>query len=473
MHTYRFGNLELSSARRSVSAGTDSVDLTYRQFEALRVLAEAEGSVVDRDSLHKQIWPEAVVDDATLNKCISEVRRAIAEHDPDAEYLETVRGRGYRIAVPIERIQAKDQTSDSNLRAVGSPAADATVDAPNWGSSRRVALWLAAGAVLLAVGWNTWSTSSRASEVEALRAEGQRLYQAKEYPDAVRMMRQAIALAPNEGAIYGELAHAVHKMRDPRLEATQAIELAEKGVELSPECAECQGTLGFFLFYHGWEWERAREHYAEALRLEPEHSGIRTSYAFLLAATGDTAAAVEQAEMAAAAQPLAAGRHAALAQVLYLSRRYDEALEAANRALELDQSRSDAWEYLARARFRMGQTEEGVRTMITERYKQHSAEVGAAVDSGGGEAGLRKLLELTGGWPERSNLSWRRAAWLALLGEDDAALEALEEAVRIRNVNLMFVAVDPIYGHLREHPRYQAVLREMGLATVPVEVTAR
>lgn len=472
MQRYRFGCLDLSSAGRSVAADGTPIELTYRQFEALRILAEAGGSVVDRDSLHQQIWPEAVVDDGTLNKCISELRRTLAEHDPATEYVETVRGRGYRIAVPIERVGPRAADAD---RVTPEPISG--TPAPFWTSSRKAVGALAAVAVLATGGWAAWSEISRTNKVAELRAQGQQLYRAGDYMEASQAMRQAIALDPTNGRIYGELAHVVHKMRDPTVDPGQAIELAEKGVELTPDCAECQGTLGFFLFYHGWQWERAMTHYEQALRLEPGQSGIRTSYAFLLAATGRTAEALDQAQYSADAQPLGATRHAVLAQVLYLNRQYDQAIEAADRAIGLDRGKNEAWEYRARAEFRLGQLEEGLRTMLAERYKDRAAVVGQAVDSGGAEAGLRKLLELTGGWPERSTVSWRRAAWLALLGDDNAALEALEEAVRIRNINLMFVAVDPIFGHLHDHPRFQAVLKEMGLAEavqeVPSEVSAR
>jgi hypothetical protein len=101
--------------------------------------------------------------------------------------------------------------------------------------------------------------------------------------------------------------------------------------------------------------------------------------------------------------------------------------------------------------------------MLAERYKSEAEAVSRAVDEGGGEAGLRKLLEITGGWRDRTDVSWRRAAWLAALGDDDAALDALEEAVGIRNVNLMFVAVDPLYDRLHGHPRFEGLLGEMGL----------
>lgn len=447
---YRIGRFQVDLEARRVALGTASIDLPYRSFEALQALVEGRGAVVDRDALHRRIWPDAVVDDASLNKCVSDLRKAFAEHDAETEYVETVRGRGYRLAVPAEPVEA--------AAAAQEPAPSRAARAP-W---KRLAA-AAALVALAAAGYSWWRNADLRRQVEDLRDESQRLYRAQDYPAAAIALRAAIRMAPDNGPAHSELAHVVHKIRDATSAPGPAIELAEKGVALAPDCGKCQGTLGFFLFYHGWEWRRAQRHYAEALRLAPDVHSIRPSYAFLLAATGNLDEALRQAEIAAEDAPLAAGRHAALAQILYLNRRYLDAAAAADRALGFDRKRKDAWEYRARAELAQGRVEDAVRTMLAERYKHHQSAVGKAVDEGGGKAGMSKLLELTGGWPERSEISWRRAAWFASLGEDEAAIEALEDAVAQKNINLMFTAVDPLYDRIQGRPRFRALLEKMGL----------
>ena len=49
------------------------------------------------------------------------------------------------------------------------------------------------------------------------------------------------------------------------------------------------------------------------------------------------------------------------------------------------------------------------------------------------------------------------------LEDDNEALTELEEALRIRNVNLMLVAVDPLYDRLHGQPRFEGLLRQTGL----------
>jgi hypothetical protein len=57
-----------------------------------------------------------------------------------------------------------------------------------------------------------------------------------------------------------------------------------------------------------------------------------------------------------------------------------------------------------------------------------------------------------------------RAMILAQLGELDAALAALEQATEGRDSQMIFVKVEPRLERLRTHPRFQAVLRNNGLA---------
>jgi tetratricopeptide (TPR) repeat protein len=335
----------------------------------------------------------------------------------------------------------------------------------------------AAAAVLLAAvagsaGWARWDRQLRQEHFRQAMAEGKRLFQAKEYSHAADEFRRAIDLNPSSGQAYSELAFAVHSMGDAETYQGPAIEAARKAVEVDPDCGPCHGTLGFFLFYHAWEWDRAEKHYREARRLAPEKISILSSYAYLLAATGRTSKALEQIDRVVKQHPFYAGYHTVRATILYVNERYEDAIAAADRAIALDRSQTAAWDYRSRAQFRLGRIEDGIRSLTAHIYQASAATIGKAVEGGGGEAGLRKLLEITGEWRDRRRFCWRRVAWQAALSDDHGIFAELEEAVRIRNVNLMLVAVDPAYKHLHSHARFQAILKTMGLSA-PVQESSR
>ncbi|MEZ5355306.1 MAG: winged helix-turn-helix domain-containing protein [Bryobacteraceae bacterium] len=448
MSAYRLGVFTLDLARRQARAGGETVALGFRQFEVLRILVEAGGQIVDRESLHQQLWPGAIVDETSLNKCISQVRKALAEHDPDTEYLETIPRRGYRLAVPAA-------------------ACGVEAPAPWWTPARRAAAGILMAAVAGWAGWTGWQRMAQRESAESIVARGRELSDSGEHARAVAAFKRALEIEPRNGRIYNEMAFSLHRLNDAETHQTAAIDAARKSVELDPRCGPCHGTLAFLLYYHAWEWEGAKEHYRRSLELEPDKPAVLTSYAYLLAATGRTREALRAVDRAVELHPFEPGPRAVRAGILYVSRRYEEAIAAADSAIALDRKRVDAWDYRSRAQLRLGRIDEGVRSQVAARYRDHAGAVGQAVAEGGGEAGLRKLLEVTGSWRDRRIYCWRRADWRAALGDDSGALDELEEAVRIRNVNLMLVAVDPAYEHLHGEPRFQEILKTMGLEGVP------
>jgi adenylate cyclase len=242
-----------------------------------------------------------------------------------------------------------------------------------------------------------------------------------------------------------------------------SVEAAERAVALDPRCGSCQGTLGFFLFYHDWKWARAEVHLREAIWLEPSKEAIRPSYALLLVATGRAAQALEQIDLALSVRPYEVGWHVIRASILYVARRYPEAVVAADKALALNDSERSAWEWRSKALFQMRRGADAIKALAQNAFAAHSSALDRAVAASGPQGGLRTLLDITGDWRGRSEQSWRRIAWRALLGDDEGALEELERAYALRNVNLMYLGVDPVYDRIRSHPRFQRVLTGMEL----------
>jgi DNA-binding response OmpR family regulator len=96
---YAIGDLQIEPRTRLVSRGGRGIKMSAREFDLLRVLAEADGSVVERRQLLTRVWgPEYYGDARMLDVYIRRVRKKI-EPDPDSPmYLHTVWGVGYRLA---------------------------------------------------------------------------------------------------------------------------------------------------------------------------------------------------------------------------------------------------------------------------------------------------------------------------------------------------------------------------------------
>ena len=51
----------------------------------------------------------------------------------------------------------------------------------------------------------------------------------------------------------------------------------------------------------------------------------------------------------------------------------------------------------------------------------------------------------------------------AYLGRRDEAMEWMEKAVEERQATVLFVAQHPMYASLRGHPRFEEIVRRIGL----------
>src|SRR4051812_6717049 len=93
---YEFAGRRVDVARRQLLHGERVVPMFPRCFDALLLLIEHRGELLDKDFLLKTLWPDVVVDENSLAKVISEVRRALGEGPKASGCIATIPRRGYR-----------------------------------------------------------------------------------------------------------------------------------------------------------------------------------------------------------------------------------------------------------------------------------------------------------------------------------------------------------------------------------------
>ncbi|MGI9290872.1 MAG: winged helix-turn-helix domain-containing protein, partial [Gammaproteobacteria bacterium] len=87
-------------------------------IDVLICLAGKAGEVVSREDLHSQVWGNVIVTDDALNRCISELRRVFGDKRGNANHIETVPKRGYRLIAEVTFSDADEhQESDSTRKA--------------------------------------------------------------------------------------------------------------------------------------------------------------------------------------------------------------------------------------------------------------------------------------------------------------------------------------------------------------------
>lgn len=93
---YCCGVLEVDPGRHMVRVSGETVNLTQKEFEVLRLLLQHRGQVFSREQLLEQVWGYAYTGESrTVDVHIRTLRQKLG---PAGAYIETVRGYGYKIA---------------------------------------------------------------------------------------------------------------------------------------------------------------------------------------------------------------------------------------------------------------------------------------------------------------------------------------------------------------------------------------
>ncbi len=100
-HKIEVGDLSLDVDRFEVRVRGEKVDLTVREFEALKYLALQPGQIVSRELLLEKVWGyEYFGDIRTVDVTVRRIREKIEEDTTNPQILVTKRGVGYYIAKP-------------------------------------------------------------------------------------------------------------------------------------------------------------------------------------------------------------------------------------------------------------------------------------------------------------------------------------------------------------------------------------
>lgn len=91
-----FGNLEIDMNRYEARKNGTALDLTLREFELLKYLAEREDRVFSREQLLEEVWGyEYYGDIRTVDVTVRRLREKLEDDPSDPQYIMTKRGIGY------------------------------------------------------------------------------------------------------------------------------------------------------------------------------------------------------------------------------------------------------------------------------------------------------------------------------------------------------------------------------------------
>ncbi len=104
----RFGVFELDLKSGELQKSGQRLVLQEQPLQILRILLENAGGITTREEIQKQLWPnDTVVEfDHSINAAIKKLRVALGDSADNPKYIETVARRGYRLMVPVVRLDS-------------------------------------------------------------------------------------------------------------------------------------------------------------------------------------------------------------------------------------------------------------------------------------------------------------------------------------------------------------------------------
>ena len=111
--TFTFAEFELDVAAYALRRRGQSIRLERRPMDLLILLVERRRELVSRQEIVERLWAPAwfVEVETGINTAIRKVRQVLGD-TPDAEFIETVSGRGYRFVADVE-VTDRRRPSDS------------------------------------------------------------------------------------------------------------------------------------------------------------------------------------------------------------------------------------------------------------------------------------------------------------------------------------------------------------------------
>lgn len=291
---------------------------------------------------------------------------------------------------------------------------------------------------------------------------------------AERYFQRAIDGDPAYAEAYSGLADcnsglAWHGFRSPADALPRAKAAARKAIEINPESAEAHASLGLALS-HSWEWKGAEAEFSRALELDPQYANAHHWYGDYLSIRGRHEEALSEAKRALQLDPLNLMISTWVGLRYYLAANYSSAIEQNRSSVDLDSNFAAAHLLLGQDYVQAGLHDEGVNELqkaanLSGGNPLYAAQVAVAfAASGRKQEALRIASELEGPSTMRYVSPYGLAQIHATLNNKEETFKWLKIAYSDHAVWMGYLAVDPVFGRYRSDPRFQDLLRRLGLS---------
>jgi serine/threonine protein kinase/tetratricopeptide (TPR) repeat protein len=291
---------------------------------------------------------------------------------------------------------------------------------------------------------------------------------------AIEYFQQAVDKDPGYALAYTGLADSYvllgwNSYLPPKDAYAKGKTAAMGALRIDPDLGEAHTPVAAVLWLHDWQWQNAQMEFKRSLALNPAHPTTNHWYAEYLMTMGRHVEAIARMKNSQELDPLSLIISVAIGWAFYMARRYDDAIEQLRRTVELDPNYPVTYWILGLLLRKMGRYElaiaEGEKGV---KLSGGSSLMSAALAQTFATAGRRKkAIQILDDLTKRTKHKYVAPYFLAGihvgLGEDDRAIECLEKSYEEHSHWLIYLHIDPSMDGLRSNPRFQDLLRRVGL----------
>lgn len=291
----------------------------------------------------------------------------------------------------------------------------------------------------------------------------------------IEQFKQAVEKDPGYALAYAGLADSYtgltfYNFAAPNETMPKAKEAAMNALAIDSTLAEAHASLAHVKVNYDWDWAEAEKEFRLSLELKPDYATAHQWYAIhYLTPTGQLEEAIQEMKRALDLEPTSLVMNTFLGATLYFAGRYDDAIQQCRRTIEMDSNFAVAHWHLGLALEQKGMFDDAIAELqraitISGSSPLMIAALGhACAKAGKRNEATRILDELQKLSAVRYVSSYELAAIYVALGEREQAFQWLERSYKERSFHLVNVKVRPEFAPLQPDPRFQDLVRRIGL----------
>ena len=288
---------------------------------------------------------------------------------------------------------------------------------------------------------------------------------------ALDYAQQALTEDPTYAAAYIGLADsysllgAQHNVLPPHDSFPKARAAAKQALEIDPMLAEAYASLGFIMFAYEWDWLAAEQTHRKAIDLKPNYPTAHHWYGELLTTLGRFEEAYVELKIAQELDPLSLAINVDLAAAYFYARNYNRSERQLLNLLELNSQFVRAHVVLGKVHVQRNEFAQAIEVLrrAVELSGQDPVSVSALAHSLAVAGETREAQTLLDSLHESAKYRYISACHVAEvhigLGQKDIAYQWLDRAYETRDVELVWLKINPVYDSVRTETRFQNLAR--------------